>query len=95
MDDGKDGRPTRGVRPIGRTQDFWRALFESRRGEVVRLELASSGERAPRAPNLLSRPLARTEHERREALEALLETGRQGWRSEGPYGSRDELYDRE
>jgi len=94
MDDGKDGRPTRGIRPLGRTQDVWRSWFSARRGELVNLELTAGGAGAPRAPHLLSRPLARSDHERAAALEALLDAGNQGWRSEGPYGSRDELHER-
>ena len=94
MDDGKDGRPTRGIRPLGRTQDFWRSLYESRRGDVVTLELPKGQSASPRGAALLSPPLGRTEVERRAALEALLDMGRQGWRSESDYASRDELYDR-
>jgi len=94
MDDGKDGRPTRGIRPLGQTQAFWRSLYESRRGDVVTLELPSNEGRIPRAPTLLSPPLGRTDVERRAALDAILDLGLQGWRSDDAYGSRDELHDR-
>jgi len=94
MDDGKDGRPTRGIRPLGRTHEFWRTLYQSRRGDVVTLELPQDAEGAPRPRIAISPPLGRTPEERDAALEALLELGRQGWRSDAPYGSRDELYDR-
>jgi hypothetical protein len=93
MDNGKDGRPTRGIRPLGRAHDYWRSLYESRRGDVVTLELAEDPPPASRAPSLLTPPLAQTADERQAALAALLDLGRQGWRSEGVYGSRDELYD--
>jgi len=46
----------------------------------------------PRTP--ISPPLGQTIEERQAALNALLELGRQGWRSDEPYGSRDALYDR-
>ena len=54
MDDGKDGRPTRGIRPLGRAQEFWRTLYESRRGDVVSLELPAEETRRVRAAVLLS-----------------------------------------
>ena len=94
MDDGKDGRPTRGIRPLGRAQEFWRTLYESRRGDVVSLELPAEETRRVRAAVLLSPPLARTEEERRAALQALLDAGQQGWRSDGAYMSRDEMHER-
>jgi hypothetical protein len=95
MDDGKDGRPTRGVRPIGRAADVWRSAFESRRGAVVGLELPAQRPNPARAPELLSPALGRSEGERHAALEAFLAAGRHGWRSDEAYGPRDELYDRE
>ena len=94
MDDGKDGRPTRGIRPLGRTHEYWRSLYQSRRGEVVTLEIAMDQPPAVRAPSLLTPPLGQTIDERQAALSALLDLGRQGWRSDGAYGSRDDLYDR-
>lgn len=40
-------------------------------------------------------PPTGTEEEREKALLGLFEMARRGgWRSEGPYGPRDELYDR-
>lgn len=40
MDDGKDGRPTPGIKPIGETRTFWNSL-QDRRGAVVAIfELA-------------------------------------------------------
>jgi hypothetical protein len=93
MDDGKDGRPTRGIRPLGQMQAFWRALYESRRGDVVSMELPEDQDQA-RAPAVVFPPLSRTEEERRIALQALLDAGRQGWRSEGPRMTRDEMHER-
>ena len=95
MDDGRDGRPTRGIRPIGRTQAFWRELYSARRGEVVTVELLEdAGRETPRAALPISPPFAASEAERRAAAEAFLALAGQGWRSEGPYGPRDEIYDR-
>lgn len=94
MDDGRDGRPTRGIRPIGRTAEFWRSLYKSRRGEVVEVEL-SVAVLSCLPPLPISPALAKTEAEREAALHAFLSLAGQGWRSDVPYGSRDELYDRE
>ena len=92
MDDGRDGRPTLGVRPMGPAAKFWRKLYRERRGEIVDVEIAeaSSPGSIPICP-----PLAATEAERQAAIESFLSLAGQGWRSGGPHGSRDELYDRE
>jgi len=101
MDDGADGRPTPGIRPIGRVQDHWRRLFRERRGDVVELRLAAAThgfEEAgvvDRRAKLVAKPLGRTQAERDAALAALLDLGRHGYKSDRPYGPRDELYDRE
>jgi hypothetical protein len=95
MDDGKDGRPTRGVRPLGRARVFWRTLYESRRGDVVTVELPVDETRAPQELAIVFPPLAQTEEERHAALQALLEAGRQGWRSKGRRMTRDEMHERE
>jgi hypothetical protein len=58
MDDGKDGRPTRGVRPLGQTQAFWRTLYESRRGDVVTVELPAEEARSAREPATVFPPWA-------------------------------------
>lgn len=101
MDDGADGRATPGIRPIGAMQVVWRSLYKRRRGEAVTLRpiearrgVEDSAE-GPAAPRLVFPPLARTEAERQAALDRLLDGGRLGYRSEGPYAPRDELYDRE
>ncbi len=39
MDDGKDGRPTPGVKAIGKAREHWHGLQE-KRGELVSIELA-------------------------------------------------------
>ena len=92
MDDGRDGRPTLGVRPIGPAAEVWRKLYRERRGQVVAVEIADGSNAAP-IP--LVPPPATTEAGRQAAIESFLGLAGQGWRSDGPYGSRDELYDRE
>jgi hypothetical protein len=102
MDDGADGRPTPGIRPVGSAREAWRGLFKHRRGEVVSLAAietnfgVAEASAVERRAKLVFPPLGKTEAERNAALEAFLALGREGdWRSDGPYGSRDELYDRE
>lgn len=89
MADGKDGRPTPGLRPVGRMQQFWKELYASRRGETVEIRLPSDEDGA-------SRPVVHPPHPdpdvRAAAIEALLNGG--GGRSGGQSWSRDELYDR-
>lgn len=92
MDDGRDGRPTLGVRPIGPAAEFWRKLYHERRGQIVAVEIADESNRAP-IP--IFPPSATTEADRRAAIESFLGLAGQGWRSDSPYGSRDEIYDRE
>jgi hypothetical protein len=101
MDDGADQRPTPGVRPIGAAREAWRALYLRRRGAAVTIRetaphagVAETAETDRRGP-LLFPPLAETEAERQAALERLLNGWRLGYRSDAPYGPRDELYDRE
>ena len=102
MDDGADGRPTSGLRPVGAAQVVWRSLYKRRRGEVVTVTAiepdtgVSEASEAERRARLVFPPLGKTEAERRLALEAFLALGREGrYRSDGPYGPRDELYDRD
>ena len=38
MADGKDGRPTLGLRPIGKTLDFWKSM-KSRRGDHLEFKI--------------------------------------------------------
>ncbi len=91
MSDGRDGRPTSGIRPIGRMQDFWRDLYAKRRGDLVPVELAAA---VPTVP-LIYPALGKTKEERRAALEALISTGLKGYSSNGMIISRDDMHDRE
>jgi len=108
MRNGADGRPTPGLKPLGRTQTFWNELFKSRRGEVVSLVLeaevmsgvleadASPFSHALVTPNTDSAVgrLVRTQADRDAALSALLDGAKGGWRSEGRTMSRDEMHER-
>jgi len=101
MDDGADGRPTPGLRPVGAAQEVWRYLFKHRRGEVVVLKVI---EDAPggmaedpavaQGGALLFAPLGRTAEEREAALAALLDGARQGYSSDGRAMTRDEMHAR-
>ncbi|HUZ13994.1 MAG TPA: hypothetical protein VMU93_14245 [Caulobacteraceae bacterium] len=101
MDDGADGRPTPGLRPLGAAQGHWRGLFKTRRGDIVSLRAAqphggvSESSLQERRARLVAPPRGRTQEERDAAFRNFLELARQGYRSDGPYGSRDELHDRE
>jgi len=89
MKDGKDGRPTPGIRPVGKAKDFWRELYDARRGDLVSLELLG-----PADLNGPQNTLTRTSDSKREALEAYLALSGQGWRSEGRTFDRDEMHER-
>ncbi len=39
MDDGKDGRPTPGIKPLGKAREFWHSLQDTR-GDLVSIKLA-------------------------------------------------------
>jgi len=43
MRDGKDGRPTLGVKPIGPMREIWKR-FQSRRGELVQVREARTAD---------------------------------------------------
>lgn len=95
MDDGRDGRPTRGLRPLGRTQAFWRELYAKRRGDVVSVELAAEAAVGGRpAPVPIRPPAGTSPAERAAALDSFLSIKGQGWRSEQSYGPREDLYER-
>ena|ERR1700761_979814 len=99
MDDGSDGRPTPGIRPVGAAQEVWRYLYKRRRGEVVSVKVVeqtggvSEESNAARGALIFPR-LAKTEDERNAALAALLDGWRQGYSSDGPALSRDDMHER-
>jgi len=90
MADGKDGRPTRGIRPLGAASDHWQKLFREQRKNVVAIELESLQDRG----SIQLTPSPVSEMERLAAVESLMSLAGQGWRSEGSWGSREEAYDR-
>lgn len=93
MRDGKDGRPTPGIRPVGRAQTFWAQLFESRRGDSVSIDLAQAADGfAEDARPMIYPPRARTDAERDAALHALLNV--HGRASDGRKLDRDEMHQR-
>lgn len=88
MADGVDGRPTSGLRPVGRMQLFWKELYASRRGETVVIELPE-----PQADTGgLIYPADPDPEVRAQALQGLLTAG--GGHSGGERWVREELYDR-
>lgn len=87
MADGADGRPTAGLRPVGRMQQFWKELYASRRGETVVIELPADRSEGPLIYPPDPDPVVRA-----EALEALLSAG--GGHSGGERWTREELYSR-
>jgi hypothetical protein len=97
MDDGKDGRPTPGLRPVGSAQNHWRGLYKTRRGQVARVEaVCEPRDVADRgvAYKVKAAELLRADAERMAALAALLDGARQGYRSEGRTLTRDDMHDR-
>lgn len=96
MDDGKDGRPTPGLRPLGKARDTWRRLYRSQRGRTVSLEVADGMEDTGAAfiGAIAVSPPQATSADRQAALQAFLDLAGQGWRSQGRRVSRDELHER-
>lgn len=95
MEDGSDGRPTSGLRPEGPMKEVWRELYRSRKGQIVAVERDDESTEPPvTVPANLFRALARTEAERRAAIDALLSAAGQGWRSDGEKMTRDEMHER-
>lgn len=82
---GRDGRPTAGLQPLGRMQEFWRGLNATRRGEEVSLTEAE-----PVGSNVYP-ALGKTMEERQAALRQLLSirgVSEPGWKF-----NRQEIYD--
>jgi len=111
MDNGKDGRPTPGLRPLGAVKDYWNALFNEKRGELVTIELAGGDDAGPATPHTTPSPRAGLAEEavefrnrleradpimRKAAIAALLDTGRQTFvPQDGFRFNRDEIHDRD
>jgi len=92
MADGVDGRPTAGLRPVGRMQQLWKELYASRRGETVKLELPED-DTSDSGPLVF--PANPDPKVRAAALHALLNAKGAGYSSQGWTFNRDELYDRD
>ncbi len=85
MADGRDGRSTLGIRPIGAAQTFWRELYASRRGEVVDVESSQL-----ESPPIVHHPPG-TGEDQDAAWERLRILMNAGYRSEGRLMTRDEM----
>lgn len=87
------GKPTPGLRPVEQMKAVWGALYRDRRGEEIVVDLV----RRPHGPSgddsVVEPPTLQDPRERRAALQALFDMATR-WRSDAPYGSRDELYER-
>jgi hypothetical protein len=101
MDDGADGRPTPGLKPVGAAQEVWRYQFNHRRGEVVALQMIDeAGGGVAEDSSVVTRgalifaPLGHTAEEREAALAALLDGVRQGYSSDGRTMTREEMHER-
>lgn len=92
MSDGKDGRPTLGLRPVGQMQTLWKELYDSRRGEAVSVALP---DQTIQSNPLVYSAIGRTEEERRAALDALFTLAKEGYRSNSLVITRDDMHDRE
>jgi len=86
MRDQPDGKKTPGLKPHGEVAKYWRSLFEKRRGDLVEVSLESAGSAATEAASAM---------EREAAWAALKALAAENWRSEAPYGSRDDLHERQ
>lgn len=95
MADDSNGRQTPGLKPVGTMKSVWGGIYRDRAGSQVEIAIAEPDVGSGPAPRLaIEPPLARTEVEREAAWRAFLALGDAGWRSDKPYGPRDELYDR-
>jgi hypothetical protein len=92
MADGPRGEPTPGLKPLDQMKKVWGTYFRDRKNESVDVRVVS-GEPSSAGPIPIEPPLARTEEERTAAWQAFIDLARQGWKSAGPYGPREELYD--
>lgn len=91
MSDGRDGSTTPGLRPLDRMKAVWSSYVRDRRGTSVEIVPVASGAAAERMRATVE-PSPLPEAERLMLLRRLFETT-EDWRSSGPYGPRDELYD--
>lgn len=91
------GNPTPGLSPIGPMQTRWGEIyrkFKSQGGGLVEIELVSDKGESGQV-GVSPRWEHASEAERDAAWEAFRALWNAGWRSERPYGPRDELYERD
>jgi hypothetical protein len=94
MADGRDGRATPGIRPVGAAQTFWKELYAARRGAVVDVQIVSGDATSRHAAPLIYPASAGADCDREAALRRFLSLGGQGYRSEGRTMTRDEMHER-
>ena len=88
------GAATPGLRPLGEAAGYWRQLFRAHKatgGTVVDVEMVSSESDASPQPS--DRWERASVPEREAAWQAFKALRHAGWRSEKPYGPREELYE--
>ncbi len=93
MAESASGMPTPGLRPVQQMKAVWGALYRDRRGEEIVVDLVRGSNAATGGDAPIQAPTLQDAGERRAALQALFDMAER-WRSEAPYGSRDELYER-
>ncbi len=99
------GKPTPGLRPIGPMHARWGDIYrrlKSQGGGLVEIELVDDNGAARQTDNggsgqngTPARWEQASNAEREAAWEAFKALWNAGWRSERPYGPRDELYERD
>jgi hypothetical protein len=88
------GASTPGLQPLGEAGKHWRELFKAHKdagGTVVEIELDDSEATTP--SQMRERWEEASPEDQEAAWEAFKALRRAGWRSERPYGARDELYE--
>lgn len=89
------GYATPGLTPIGPAKEQWRAIYLGHRGSLVDIRLTSDNDMR----GLFSEPDLKweeaSESDRTAAWTAFKALRSEGWRSEAPYGARDELHERD
>ena len=91
-------RPTPGFNPVGPMRAIWGSLYrqyKAQGGGLVEIELVKDTKSSGPGGEAPPRWEMANEAEREAAWEAFKALRHAGWRSDGPYGPRDELYERD